>query len=149
VQVGVRNFKDGWPLLAKHPHFTNYRVVSEIWFRKLGPLELVEHGLAPMREQRQIIFIRAGGYLTLFGVIGANMGCKLFVTLQLEVAHHVIERCAGGSISRFKTPATFGATKTPKKRLLNPYQLSAHGRLCRCASQHPLPIIGTKRFGSP
>jgi len=27
-----------------------------------------------------------------FGVIGANMGCKLFVALQLEVAHHFIDR---------------------------------------------------------
>ena len=102
-----------------------------------------------MKENQALSNIHCGPYLTFFGVIGANMGYKLFVTLQLEVAHHVIERCAGGTISRFKTPATFGATKTPKKWLLNPYQFSAHGRLCRCASQHPLAVIGTKRFGSP
>jgi hypothetical protein len=57
---------------------------------------------------------------------------KLFVALQLEVAHHFIERRAGGRTSGFEPPATFGATKTPKTLSLNPYQLSAHG-LCRCA----------------
>src|SRR5208282_171910 len=66
-------------------------------------------------------------------VIGANMGRKLFVALQLEVAHHLIERCARGRTGRFEPPATFGTTKTPKILLLNPYQLPAHGRLCRCA----------------
>jgi hypothetical protein len=66
-------------------------------------------------------------------VIGANMGCKLFVALQLEVAHHFIERCAGGRTRRLEPPATFGATESPKTRLLNPYQLPAHGRLCLCA----------------
>jgi hypothetical protein len=73
-----------------------------------------------------------GGYLPApFGVIGANMGCKLFVALQLEVSHHFIERCAGGSTRRFKPPATFGATKTQKMLLLNPYQRSVHGRPLR------------------
>src|ERR1019366_8762761 len=61
------------------------------------------------------------------------MGCKLFVALQLEVAHHFIERCAGGRTRRFEPPATLGATKTPKTLLLNPYQLPAQGRLCHCA----------------
>jgi hypothetical protein len=65
-------------------------------------------------------------------VIGANMGCKLFIALQLEVAHHFIERCAGGRTRRFEPPATLGATKTPKTLFLNPYQLTSHGRLCRC-----------------
>jgi len=59
------------------------------------------------------------GQSALFGdgipwVISANMGCKLFVAPQLEGAHHFIERCAPGSTNRFKPPATFGATKTPK-----------------------------------
>ena len=52
---------------------------------------------------------------------------KLLVALQLEVAHHFIERCAGRRSRGLEPPATFGATKTPKPRLLNPYQLSAHG----------------------
>ena len=69
----------------------------------------------------------------LLGVMGANMGGKLLVALQLEVAHHFIERCAGGCPRRPESPATFGATKTAKTFLLNPYQLPAHGRLCRCA----------------
>jgi hypothetical protein len=54
-------------------------------------------------------------------VIGANMQCKRFVALQLEVAHHFIERCAGGPTGGFEPPATFGTTKTPKTLLVNPY----------------------------
>ena len=50
------------------------------------------------------------------------MQCKLFVALQLEVAHHFIERCAGERTRRLEPPATFGATKTPKTLLLNPVQ---------------------------
>ena len=61
------------------------------------------------------------------------MGCKLFVALQLEVPHHFIERFAGGRTRGFEPPATFGATKTLKTLLLNPYQLPAHGHLCRFA----------------
>jgi hypothetical protein len=66
-------------------------------------------------------------------VIGANVGRKLFIALQLEVARHFIERCAGGRTRRFEPPATFGAAKTPKTLFLNPYQLPAHGRLCCCS----------------
>ncbi len=80
----------------------------------------------------------------LFGVIGANMGCKLFVALQLEVAHQFVEGFVDGSIRRFKPPAAFGATKTQKIRLLNPYQLPTHSRLCRCANECPLAVIGTE-----
>src|ERR1019366_9797962 len=60
------------------------------------------------------------------------MGCKLFVALQLEVAHHFVERLAGRTTG-FEPPATFRATKTPKTHFINPYQLPAHGRLCRGA----------------
>jgi hypothetical protein len=67
------------------------------------------------------------------GVLGANMGYKLFVALQLEVAHHFIERFAGGRTRGFEPPATFGATKTLQTLLLNPYQLPAHCRICSCA----------------
>jgi len=66
-------------------------------------------------------------------VIGANMGCKPFVALQLKVPHHFIERVAGGRARRLESPATFGATKTPKALLVDPYQLPTHGRLCRWA----------------
>jgi hypothetical protein len=68
-----------------------------------------------------------------FGVIGANMQYKLFVSLQLKVAHHFVERLAGGLSRGLEPPATFRATKTTKTRLINPYQLPAHGRLCRGA----------------
>jgi hypothetical protein len=61
------------------------------------------------------------------------MGCKLLVALQLEVAHHFIERFAGGRTRGFEPPATFGATKTLKTLFLNPYQLPAHCRICCCA----------------
>src|SRR5579864_5560276 len=63
------------------------------------------------------------------------MQSKFSVALQLEVAHHFIERCAGERSRRFESPATFGATKTPKTRLLNPYQFPAHGCRCRCAQR--------------
>ena len=66
-------------------------------------------------------------------VIGANMGYKLFIALQLEVAHHFIERLAGGRTRGLEPPATFGATKTLKTLFLNPYQVPAHCRLCRGA----------------
>jgi hypothetical protein len=61
------------------------------------------------------------------GMIGANMQCELSVALQLEVAHHFVERCADGRSRRLEPPATFGATKTPKTLLLNPHQLPPHG----------------------
>jgi hypothetical protein len=77
----------------------------------------------------------ADGYLTLFGVIGTNMQRELFVALQLEVVHHFIERFASGRIEGLESPATFGAPKTPKTLLLNPSQLPAHGRPCRCDAE--------------
>jgi hypothetical protein len=64
-------------------------------------------------------------------MIGANMGFKLFVALQLEIAYHFSERFAFRRTGRFEPPSTFGAAKTPKKLQLNPYQLPAHGCLCR------------------
>jgi len=66
-------------------------------------------------------------------VIGANMQCKLFVALRLEVAHHFIESCASGRTRGFEAPATFGTPKTPKTRFFNPHQCPAHCRLSRCA----------------
>jgi hypothetical protein len=63
------------------------------------------------------------------------MGFKLLVALQLEVAHHFIERLAFRSTGGIEPPSTFGATKTPKTLELNPYQLPAHGCLCR-ANDH-------------
>jgi hypothetical protein len=60
-------------------------------------------------------------------VIDANMQFELFVSLQLEVAHHFIERCARERSRRFKPPSTLGATKTPKTLLVNPYQVPDHG----------------------
>ncbi len=67
------------------------------------------------------------------GMIGANMQRELFVALQLEVVHQLIEGCAGGRSSGSEAPVTFRAAKTPKPLLLNPYQLPAHGLLSRCA----------------
>jgi len=76
-----------------------------------------------------VIFITLNCHssLTFLGVIGTNMGCELFVALQLEVAHHFLERRAGERSRRFEPPVTFGTTKAPKTLLVNPYQLPAHG----------------------
>lgn len=77
-------------------------------------------------------------------VIGANMQCKFSVALQLEVAHHFVERCAGERAGRFEPPATFGATKTLKTLLLNPYQFSAHICQCRCAQRRLTRLPSTR-----
>ncbi len=61
------------------------------------------------------------------------MGRKRFVELQSEVELHFFERCAGRRIRRFESPATFGATKPTKTRLLDPHHPPAHGRLGRSA----------------
>ena len=45
-------------------------------------------------------------------VIGANMQRKLFVALQLEVAHHFIERWAGDRARSFEPPATLGGRRS-------------------------------------
>jgi hypothetical protein len=66
-------------------------------------------------------------------VVGAHVQGKLFVAQQLEVAHHFIERCSCGRTRRREPPATFGATKTSKTRVLNPFQLPFHSRRFRCA----------------
>jgi hypothetical protein len=80
-------------------------------------------------------------------MIGANVQCKLFVALQLEVVHHFIERWADGRSSGDETPVTFRATKTPKPLLLNPDQLPAHGLLSHSAPtfsdcSNPSPGLG-------
>ena len=77
-------------------------------------------------------------------VIGANMRCKLFVALQLEVAHHFVERCASGPTRGFEPPATFGTPKTPKTLLFNPHEIPAHGPLCRCASMSSDRMFSTR-----
>jgi len=71
------------------------------------------------------------------------MGFKLVVALQLEVAHHFIERFAFRIPGGFEPPSTFGATKTPKTLQLNPYQLPAHGCLGR-ANEYQRAVIGIK-----
>jgi hypothetical protein len=58
---------------------------------------------------------------------------KLFVALQFEVAHHFVEGYATGRARRFKSPVTLGTTEATKMLLINPYQVPAHGFLCRCA----------------
>jgi hypothetical protein len=77
--------------------------------------------------------LAASESLLALGVLTANMQCKLFVSLQLEVSHHVIERRASGCTRGFEPPATFGATKPSKALLFNPHQFPTHGRLCRRA----------------
>jgi hypothetical protein len=59
-------------------------------------------------------------------VIGANMGGKLFVALQLEVLHHFIERFTRGRSRRLKPPGAFRASKTVKAPFFDPYKLAGH-----------------------
>ena len=84
--------------------------------------------------------------LNLFGVMGAKVGCKFPVALQFEVALHFIEGFADGHTGRFESPVTFGATKTPKTLLINPYQLPAHDRLFRCAPANTCALSGDETF---
>ena len=51
---------------------------------------------------------------------------ELFVSLQLEVPHHFIERLAGRWVSSVEDPGALGTAKTSKLSSLNPYQLTAH-----------------------
>ncbi len=69
------------------------------------------------------------------------MRCKLLVALQLKVPHHFIERVARGRAGRIEDPGAFGATKTPKTLLFNPYQLPIHGgpRGCGLSLSEPMP----------
>ena len=76
----------------------------------------------------------------------ANVRCKLPVALQFEVALHFIEGFANGHTRRFESPVTFGATKTPKTLLVNPYQLPAHDRLFRCAPANTCALSGDETF---
>jgi hypothetical protein len=59
-------------------------------------------------------------------VIGANMGCKLFVALQLEVSHHFIERFTRGRGRRIKPPGAIRASKTAKTVFFDPYKRAWH-----------------------
>jgi hypothetical protein len=59
-------------------------------------------------------------------VIGANMGCKLFVALQLEVPHHFIKGIASGRARGVEHPSAFGASKTAKTPFVDPYKLAGH-----------------------
>jgi hypothetical protein len=107
---------------AEHASQTQSNGLSELTTRSL------RFGIELALFSRSFNLAPTGGHLSLFGVIGANMGSEFFVALRLEVAHHFIESCADGRTGGFEPPATFGAAKTPKTLLLNPYQLPAHGR---------------------
>jgi hypothetical protein len=87
--------------------------------------------------------LRKLSWILVGSVIGANVGFKLFVALQLEVAHHFMERFAFRGTGGFEPPSTFGATKTLKTLPLNPYQLPAHGCLYR-ANEYQRAVIRIK-----
>ena len=69
------------------------------------------------------------------------MQSKFLIALHLEVAHHFGERCTAGRTGRLEPPATVGATKTSKMPLINPYQISVHGFLCRYAPQRGASLL--------
>jgi len=77
------------------------------------------------------------------------MQCELSVALQLEALHHFIERFASGSARRLEDPGAFGAAKTPKTLVFNPYQLPIHGRSVaapqRCLTACPVRACGQGR----
>jgi len=57
-------------------------------------------------------------------VLGAHMGCKLLVALQLKVLLRFIERFASGRARRVEDPGAFGATPAPKTVMFDPYELT-------------------------
>ena len=67
--------------------------------------ELEELGVGkriPRKIRMSSAFLALG-----FWVFSANMGCKLFVALQLEVPQRFIERFTSGRTRRVEHPATF------------------------------------------
>ena len=58
------------------------------------------------------------------GVFGANMGCKLFVALRLEVPHHFIKGIADGRAGGLEDPGACGATETLETAFFDPYELA-------------------------
>ena len=77
-----------------------------------------------------------------FGVIAANVRCKFFVALRLEVAHHFSERFTGGHGRSSEPPPAFGATETSKTLLLNPYQLPGHGSFVAAPNEYFRDVKG-------
>jgi hypothetical protein len=62
-------------------------------------------------------------------VIGANMGGKFLVALQLKVPHHFIERVTRERSRSLKPPGAFGATKTMKTAFFDPDELASRSHL--------------------
>jgi len=63
------------------------------------------------------------------GVLGANMGGKLFVALRLEVPRQFIKGFASESIRRGEHPNAFGAAPTMKTAFVDPYELASRRHL--------------------
>jgi hypothetical protein len=130
---------------------------------KAFPIELNVTGrprvinVLPMN--RVHIDLRAGTYghlnhsaLLLLGVlvpwvIAANMQSELSVALRLKVLHHFVKRPARGRAGRVEEPAAFGATKTPKTLLFDPYQLPSHGAPRRRARRRGTKLTCAKLGG--
>ena len=62
------------------------------------------------------------------GVLGANMGCKRPVALQLMVPHHFIKGMARGRGRIAEHPRAFGAAPTRKMVLFDPNELAYRHR---------------------
>jgi transposase-like protein len=60
------------------------------------------------------------------GMFSANIGCEIFIALQLVVLLHFIQRFAGGWSRRIEHPCAFGAAPAPKTLFFDPYQFAEH-----------------------
>jgi hypothetical protein len=80
-------------------------------------------------------------------VIGANVQCELPIALQFKVAHHFVKRLARGRAGRVEEAAAFGAPKTPKTLLFDPYQLPSHGAPRRRARRRATKLTCAKLGG--
>jgi hypothetical protein len=70
-------------------------------------------------------------------VLGAKMGCKFSVAMQLEDLLHLSERFATECIRRAEYPGTFGATPTLKMVMFDPHELTYRRHYRRKTKSRP------------
>jgi hypothetical protein len=60
------------------------------------------------------------------GVVGADMGSKIFIALPLVVLHHFVDRIAGGWALGIEEPCACGTTPASESLFIEPNQFAAH-----------------------